>query len=246
MTPEDAARGAPAEKATIYVELLGEGVEVWRPVTALVERNGIFRLPDEQPDGERWAFPQGSRVVCARRSIGDEDCLVVRALANEVGRQAGEVRVTITASSRAADVTTTDLRLDGGDWPYDPIAPATLWTDDDEAVVELHKLLRLDGDAATFESYDLSGDPPQSGGPFRMFSWWDKNQYRAARYDDCEWRMSTFDKAGDHTHCILTFDTIERGDPGYEAVPGGGWITIDSYEKYIRDDVLRLRRTAEH
>jgi hypothetical protein len=109
------------------------------------------------------------------------------------------VRVTITASSRAADVTTTDLRLGGGEWPYDPVAPATLWTDGDQAVLELHKLLRLNGDAATFESYDLDGDPPQSGGPFRRFSWWDKNQFGAATDDDVEWRRSTFDKPGDQS-----------------------------------------------
>ncbi len=30
---------------TVYIELLGEGVDVWRPVEAAIEANGIFRLP---------------------------------------------------------------------------------------------------------------------------------------------------------------------------------------------------------
>jgi hypothetical protein len=48
----------------IYVELLEEGVNVWRPVRAISEGNGVYRLPNEQPEGERWAFPPGARVAC--------------------------------------------------------------------------------------------------------------------------------------------------------------------------------------
>lgn len=112
------------------------------------------------------------------------------------------------------DVTTIDLRLDRGEWPYDPIAPATLWTDDDQSVLELHKLLRLDEDAASFASYDLDGDRSLAPGQYRMFSGWDKGQYQVATDRDVEWRRGTFDKPGDHTHCILTWETIEHGDPG--------------------------------
>jgi len=60
-----------------------------------------------------------------------------------------------------------------------------------------------------------------------------------------EWRKGTYDR-GDHTHCLLTWDTIDHGETGYEALPGGVWITVNSYEKYIRDDGLRLRRSDDH
>jgi hypothetical protein len=92
---------------------------------------------------------------------------------HEVRRQVGEIRVAITLASGAGDVTTTELRLVSGGWPFDPVAPATLSTDDDQPVAELHKLVKLDEHAAAFESYNLEGDAPDPGGPYRVFSWWD-------------------------------------------------------------------------
>jgi hypothetical protein len=41
---------------TVYVELLGEGVEVWRPVEAEAESDDIVRLPDTAPSDEHWAL----------------------------------------------------------------------------------------------------------------------------------------------------------------------------------------------
>ena len=70
----------------IYVELLEEGVDVWRPVRAIVEGNGVYRLPDEQPEGERWAFPPGARVVCEPRlaeGAADAEALVATRLADD-------------------------------------------------------------------------------------------------------------------------------------------------------------------
>jgi hypothetical protein len=166
----------------------------------------------------------------------------------KVGRQAGEVRARITKADRSGEVTTTELRLESAEWPFDPVAPPTLWTDDNEPVVELHKLQTLEEDLATFESYNLDGGPPQPGGPYRMYSWWDPGQYDAATDPDLEWGRGVFERSGnwDHTHCLLTWATISDGEPGYEALPGGGWITVESYEKYIRDDVLRLRSSDDH
>ncbi len=61
-----------ATESVVYVELLGEGVDVWRPVDAISEGGDIYRLPDDAPPDERWAFPPGSKVRCeARRLSGD-------------------------------------------------------------------------------------------------------------------------------------------------------------------------------
>jgi hypothetical protein len=51
----------------IYVRLLNEGVDVWRPVQAVREGADYFRSvgPTPQPEGEEWEFPLGS-VVGAR------------------------------------------------------------------------------------------------------------------------------------------------------------------------------------
>jgi hypothetical protein len=47
---------------TIYVELLDEGVTVFRPVEALLQPDGSFALPMVLPAGERWRFDPGSRA----------------------------------------------------------------------------------------------------------------------------------------------------------------------------------------
>jgi hypothetical protein len=59
-------------KATeaIYVALLDEGMEVWRPVEAFHERDSIYRISDaESPDDEIWEFPPGSWS-----SVSGESC----------------------------------------------------------------------------------------------------------------------------------------------------------------------------
>jgi len=65
-----------ADEALIYVELLDEGADVWRPVVATIERSGVYRLPLEQPAEEKWAFPPGSRVRCEARVLEDAQQLV--------------------------------------------------------------------------------------------------------------------------------------------------------------------------
>jgi hypothetical protein len=52
-------------KMEIYVELLGEGVEAYRPVQATQLPDGTCRIesPHNDPD-EIWRFPSGSVVRC--------------------------------------------------------------------------------------------------------------------------------------------------------------------------------------
>jgi hypothetical protein len=57
------------ESVTVHVELLDEGVEVWRPVAAVKVGEGTYRLEDQAPGGERWAFPPGSIVRCEERLL---------------------------------------------------------------------------------------------------------------------------------------------------------------------------------
>ncbi len=62
---------------TIYVELLGEGVTVFRPIDATPDRDDSFRLPEPSPDGEAWPFKPGSRVYCELQNIGGEEPVLV-------------------------------------------------------------------------------------------------------------------------------------------------------------------------
>jgi len=53
----------------VYVELLDEAVEVYRPTLAARERDG-YRLPAESPKGEVWAVPPGALARCERDTDG--------------------------------------------------------------------------------------------------------------------------------------------------------------------------------
>ena len=66
----------------IYVELMGEAVDVWSPVAATPEGAGIYRLTGTQPEDEKWAFPPGSRVRCEPRPLSGGSELVAVALAD--------------------------------------------------------------------------------------------------------------------------------------------------------------------
>ena len=70
-----------SDETIIYVELLGEAVDVWRPVAATPEGAGIYRLLETQPEDEEWAFPPGSRVRCEPRPLSGGSELVAVALA---------------------------------------------------------------------------------------------------------------------------------------------------------------------
>jgi hypothetical protein len=55
-----------ARTTTIYVSLLDEGVQVWRPVAAEHLDGDVYRIVAQPYDREteRWAFQPGDRVVC--------------------------------------------------------------------------------------------------------------------------------------------------------------------------------------
>ena len=67
-----------AAPVTIFVALLDEGTEVWRPVTATQVGPDQYRIESLNPDeeGERWAFQQGETVLCEPRTLSGGDALV--------------------------------------------------------------------------------------------------------------------------------------------------------------------------
>ena len=73
------------QTTTIYVALLHEGVDVWRPVDAEDLGDGVFRiLVHDVGPHERWAFAPGARVRCETRTFADgESGLVAVAEASE-------------------------------------------------------------------------------------------------------------------------------------------------------------------
>jgi hypothetical protein len=68
---------------TIYIRLLDEGTEVFRPTSAEPLGQGVFKvLPTSNynPQDEKWEFPPGSLVECEKRKLeGDEALVAVKA-----------------------------------------------------------------------------------------------------------------------------------------------------------------------
>jgi hypothetical protein len=61
---------------TIYVSLLNEGTDCWRPVKAESLAEGLFRITDSQPEDEQWEFQPGQVVRCRERAFQDGEGLV--------------------------------------------------------------------------------------------------------------------------------------------------------------------------
>ena len=69
----------------VYVRLLDESVDVWRPVPATAASDGTFLLAeprDYDPESEIWEFAPHTRVECrTKKFAGGQDGLVaVRAV----------------------------------------------------------------------------------------------------------------------------------------------------------------------
>lgn len=54
---------------TIYMRLVDEGSDAWRPVDAERRPDGSFQVLGPVPDGETWAFPPGVVVRCEVRRL---------------------------------------------------------------------------------------------------------------------------------------------------------------------------------
>lgn len=61
---------------TIYMPLLNEGTDVWRPVEADRTFDGHYRVRGDVPTEEVWAFAPGTIVKCEWREFGDDGALV--------------------------------------------------------------------------------------------------------------------------------------------------------------------------
>ena len=61
-------------EALVYVRLLDEGTDVWRPARATALSDGSFRLLQPNgydPNAERWEFPPSTKVRCVTRKFAD-------------------------------------------------------------------------------------------------------------------------------------------------------------------------------
>jgi hypothetical protein len=98
--------------------------------------------------------------------------------------------------------------------------------------------VRLDGETAVFESYGASR-ARSPGGPYSLFSWFTPEQLRVLRDEQVRWERHPYDGQDDDRDCLLTWTRINPGDIAYTS--DAGWISVDAYERLIRDDVARIR-----
>src|SRR3546814_9207081 len=66
------------ETTTIYVALLDEGTDVWRPVQAAQRTDGSYIIlsTNGDPEDEKWQFPSGSIVQCEIKTLSGGNQLV--------------------------------------------------------------------------------------------------------------------------------------------------------------------------
>ena len=78
---------------TVFVRLVGESVDVWRPVVAASLGGGVYRLdPAPVPDDEAWEFQPGDTVHVAIREGENGPIKIVRSIVPAETRRAGHIR----------------------------------------------------------------------------------------------------------------------------------------------------------
>ena len=61
----------PTQLQEIYMPLLDEAVECWRPVLTNKVGPELYVVVDDVPDDEVWAFQPGETVICRDRVFDD-------------------------------------------------------------------------------------------------------------------------------------------------------------------------------
>jgi hypothetical protein len=56
---------------TIFIQLLNEGTDCWRPANAKEHDAGVFEILGIIPAGEEWQFAPGMRVRCRPKQFAD-------------------------------------------------------------------------------------------------------------------------------------------------------------------------------
>jgi hypothetical protein len=64
-------------EAEIFVKLLNEGTEVWRPVKAESLDNGLYKIISNNKADEIWEFKSGETVTCSTKTFADGKTVLV-------------------------------------------------------------------------------------------------------------------------------------------------------------------------
>jgi hypothetical protein len=125
------------------------------------------------------------------------------------------------------------------------VAPAGLYLDPNsgEEEFQLHRVVEVDGLKYTFETFDRTHLLPKVGKVFSYRGWWFPEAMEAVLDTEEKWEKRKYPDNGSHHHCIFNWETIAsyaECNEGYYSEKYG-WITCESYNKYIVSDIYRLR-----
>jgi hypothetical protein len=65
------------ETEKVFVALLNEGTEVWRPVPAAHIRGTVYKLGGSVPEDEEWQFLPGQFVECENKTFSGGTTVLV-------------------------------------------------------------------------------------------------------------------------------------------------------------------------
>ena len=66
----------PGSETTIYVNLVGEGMNLLRSVQAEHVGRDFYRITEETPEGEQWEYQRGQVVRCKKKNLSSGKALV--------------------------------------------------------------------------------------------------------------------------------------------------------------------------
>jgi len=129
-----------------------------------------------------------------------------------------------------------------------PIAPAGLYDQLNPAreIFQLHKLIEESKRKIIFETYNSDKLLPAVGEKFIFRSWWILDALEAVQDTKVKWVRKPYPDNGGHDHCMLTWADISTDAENREGYHSKyGWITVEAYDKFIKQDVLRLRKALK-
>jgi antitoxin component YwqK of YwqJK toxin-antitoxin module len=106
----------------IFVKLLDEGTDVWKPVSANLVGDGVFEILGIVPTGEAWEFSPGAHVRCEPKQFADgSTALVAMQLSADSEQSERETRRILGEKSELlATAEYLDGKLDGVSRVYSP------------------------------------------------------------------------------------------------------------------------------
>jgi hypothetical protein len=148
--------------------------------------------------------------------------------------------VQIVSDEKSDDHRLIRLRLLEPDRVTPPIAPASLVRSDPwESVLELHKLLNLRGQIATFTTSDGRELPTTVEPRLHLQSWWTSEVFELVVDTNRDWRRTSFNDSNMHDYCPLCYRGLEEPEPVW--IDDGEPICPECHSKYIVDDYLGVR-----